>query len=82
MVGLAGGAMAFLAATGSLSDVWNKGSAPQNLLTVGEFVRERSLGIYLIARGFRPAALATLGVPEAPRAAAPPPAAEVVPAVS
>jgi Domain of unknown function (DUF4386) len=82
MVGLAGGAMAFLAATGSLLDVWNKGSAPQNLLTVGEFVWELSLGIYLIARGFRPAALATLGVPEAPRATTPPPAAEVVPAVS
>jgi hypothetical protein len=72
LVGLVGGSMAFLAATGALFDVWDKGSAPQGLLTVGEFVWELSLGVYLIAKGFRPAALAALGVPEATRPAVPP----------
>ncbi len=81
LIGLVGGAMAFLAATGALLDVWSKGSAPQNLLTVGEFIWELSLGIYLIAKGFRPAALAALGVPEAPRPIGPP-AVAVAPAAS
>jgi hypothetical protein len=54
--GIAAGALAFVAATGALLDVYGRQSAPQFLLTVPEMIWEATFGIYLVARGFtRPA---------------------------
>jgi hypothetical protein len=77
LVGLIGGPLALIAATGALFNVYDQNSAPQALLTIPEVVWEGSLGIYLIVKGFRAAGLDKLGVPrgevsvEAARTAAP-----------
>jgi hypothetical protein len=56
MLGLAGGALAVLAATGALFGVYERQSAPQFLLTFPEMIWEATFGIYLVVRGFtRPA---------------------------
>jgi hypothetical protein len=53
LLGLTGGAFAFLAATGVLFDVYESQSHPQLLLTLPEIAWEASFGIYLAAKGFR-----------------------------
>jgi hypothetical protein len=52
ILGLVGGSLAFLAATGVLFDVYDRQSAPQILLTVPEMIWEITFGIYLVAKGF------------------------------
>jgi hypothetical protein len=51
-LGLVGGSLAFLAATGALFDVYDRQSALQFLLTVPEMIWELTFGIYLVAKGF------------------------------
>jgi len=51
-LGLIGGSLAFLAATGALFGVYDRQSTPQMLLTVPEVIWELTFGIYLIAKGF------------------------------
>ena len=57
MLGLAGGSLAFVAATGALFGVYERQSAPQFLLTFPEMVWELTFGIVLIAKGFTSPAL-------------------------
>jgi hypothetical protein len=51
-LGLIGGTLAFMAATGALFDVYDRQSAPQMLLTVPEMIWELTFGISLVAKGF------------------------------
>ena len=53
MLGLVGGALCFVAATGVLFGVYEPQSHPQLLLTLPEIVWEASFGIYLVVKGFR-----------------------------
>jgi hypothetical protein len=64
LLGVIGGPLLFVGATLALFDVYNPNSTGQGVLTVGEFLWELLLGIYLIVRGFRSAGLASLGLPE------------------
>jgi Domain of unknown function (DUF4386) len=54
LLGLVGGALAVVAATGALFDVYDRQSTPQGILTVPEIVWEAWLGLYLVIKGFRP----------------------------
>jgi hypothetical protein len=54
MLGLIGGPLICLSGIGVLFDVFELGSAPQGIATIPEFLWELSLGIYLIAKGFKP----------------------------
>jgi hypothetical protein len=54
LLGLVGGSLAFVAATGALFDVYDRQSAPQFLLTLPEIVWEASLAIWLVVKGFKP----------------------------
>ena len=54
LLGLVGGSLAFVAASGVLFDIYEPQSHPHLLLTLPEIVWEASFGIYLVARGFRP----------------------------
>jgi hypothetical protein len=56
LLGLVGGSLAFVAATGVLFGVYEPQSHPQLLLTLPEIAWEAWFGIYLVARGFRPTA--------------------------
>jgi hypothetical protein len=51
-LGLVGGTLAFVAATGALFDVYDRQSAPQFLLTFSEMIWEVTFGLYLIVKGF------------------------------
>ena len=62
LLGVIGGPLAFLAATGALFDLYDQNSAAQGLLTVPEIFWELSVGIYLIVKGFRAAGLESLGI--------------------
>ncbi len=73
LLGLVGGTLAFVAATGALLGVYERQSAPQFLLTVPEMIWEATFGIYLIAKGFTS--------PAGRREAAPPRAATRVAAL-
>jgi Domain of unknown function (DUF4386) len=53
VLGLLGGALAVVAATGVLFDVYDPQSPPQFLLTIPEIIWEAAFGIYLVARGFK-----------------------------
>jgi hypothetical protein len=53
LLGLVGGSLAVVAATGVLFDVYDPQSQPQLLLTLPEIVWEASFGIYLVVRGFK-----------------------------
>jgi hypothetical protein len=62
LIGVVGGPLAFIAATGALFDVYDQSSAVQGLLTIPEIIWEASLGIYLVLRGFRKEGLDHLGL--------------------
>jgi Domain of unknown function (DUF4386) len=62
LIGVVGGPLAFIAATGALFNVYDQGSAVQGLLTIPEIIWEASLGIYLVLRGFRKEGLDHLGL--------------------
>ena len=57
MLGLVGGALIVLSGTAVIFGVTEAGSAAQVLASMPEFVWELSFGIYLIAKGFKPAAI-------------------------
>jgi Domain of unknown function (DUF4386) len=57
ILGLVGGSLAFLAATGALFGVYDRQSPPQILLTVPEMIWEMTFGIYLVAKGFTSSAM-------------------------
>jgi len=71
-LGLVGGAMAVLAATGVLFGVYEPQSHAQILLTIPEIIWEAGLGIYLVVKGFKPSPILRDGEG---RVAAPPAAA-------
>lgn len=52
VLGLVGGSLAIVAATGALLGVYEAGSAPQFLLTAPEMVWELTFGVSMIAKGF------------------------------
>ena len=53
LIGVIGGPLSLVGATAVLFGAWEQTSGTQLLLTVTEAVWESSLGIYLIAKGFR-----------------------------
>jgi Domain of unknown function (DUF4386) len=69
LLGLVGGALAIVAATGALFDVYDKQSVPQFILTIPEIIWEASFGIYLVVKGFKASSPILRGDPEAPVAA-------------
>ncbi|MEA2178006.1 MAG: hypothetical protein QOG77_1303, partial [Solirubrobacteraceae bacterium] len=54
MLGLIGGPLIFASGTAVLFGGIDQGSAWQGIATIPEFIWELSLGIYLIAKGFKP----------------------------
>jgi hypothetical protein len=54
VLGLAGGTLAFCAATAELFGLFPQVSGPSFILTLPEALWEASLGIWLVAKGFRP----------------------------
>lgn len=66
MLGLIGGSFAFTTATLVLFGVYEQTSVQSFLMTVPEMVWELTLGIWLIVKGFNPAAIATKTVRHAP----------------
>jgi hypothetical protein len=62
LIGVIGGPLAFIAATGALFSVYDQNSTAQAILTIPEIVWEASLGIYLIVKGFRSAGLRALDI--------------------
>jgi hypothetical protein len=54
LLGYVGGSFAIVAATGALLGVYDRGSAPQFLLTFPEMVWELTFGLWLVVRGFAP----------------------------
>jgi hypothetical protein len=70
LLGVIGGPVAFLGATGTLFELWDQNSTPQSLLTVGEFFWELLLGLYLIVKGFTATGLESLGFRAMPAASA------------
>jgi Domain of unknown function (DUF4386) len=54
MFGVIGGPLAFLGGIGVLLGAWGNPSGPLSALTVLEVIWEFSLGVWLLARGFRP----------------------------
>jgi Domain of unknown function (DUF4386) len=57
MLGLIGGPLIIISGTAVLFNVIEPGSAAQFIATIPEFAWELSLGIYLMVKGFRPAAI-------------------------
>jgi hypothetical protein len=57
MLGLVGGPLLCLSGAAVVLGIIEAGSAAQNLATVPEFFWELSFGIYLIVKGFKPAAV-------------------------
>ena len=57
MLGLIGGPLLAAVGVAIMFDVTERGSTAQALATIPEFIWELSFGIYLIAEGFRPAAI-------------------------
>ena len=60
-IGLVGGPLAFAAATGVLFGLYEQTSATAFLLTMPEIVWEASLGIYLVAKGFKASPITASG---------------------
>jgi hypothetical protein len=58
ILGLIGGPLLFVTAIAIMFDAIERGGAVQAVATIPEAVWELSFGIYLIVKGFRPAALA------------------------
>jgi hypothetical protein len=77
MLGLVGGPLIILSGTAVLFGLIDAGSPAQAIATIPEFFWELGLGIYLIAKGFRPSAVAklyptSLATEQAPTADDPP----------
>jgi hypothetical protein len=65
VLGVIGGPLAFISATAVLFGAYAQSSGASFVLTFPEVLWEASLGIYLIVKGFRPAAR-VLGRPGRP----------------
>jgi hypothetical protein len=59
MFGVIGGPLAILGGVGVLLGAWDNPSGPLSALTVLEVIWEFSLGVWLLARGFRPSPILT-----------------------
>jgi hypothetical protein len=57
VLGMVGGALILASGIAVLLGAFDKGSAPQAIATIPEFIWELSLGIYLMAKGFKPSPL-------------------------
>jgi hypothetical protein len=57
MLGLVGGPLICLSGIAVVMNIIEKGSAGQNIATIPEFLWELSLGVYLMVKGFKPAAI-------------------------
>jgi hypothetical protein len=64
LLGLIGGPMAVATATAVLFGAYDQTSAVNSLFTVPEAVWELSLGVYLIAKGFKPAPILVGDMPQ------------------
>ena len=60
MIGMVGGALICVSGIAVLFGVFDAGTPAQFVATIPEFVWELSLGVYLIVKGFKPAALAVM----------------------
>jgi Domain of unknown function (DUF4386) len=60
LLGMVGGALILASGTAVLLGAFDKGSAPQAIATIPEFIWELSLGVYLLVKGFKPSALIAL----------------------
>ncbi len=67
VIGLVGGPLVFASSTAVLFGAYEQVSALAGLLAVPVFVWEMSLAGYLLAKGFRQAAVARPAVPQVPR---------------
>ena len=67
LLGVIGGPLAFIAATGVLFNVYDQNSAAQSVLTIPEILWEVSLGVYLVVKGFTDAGLRALDLPRRPQ---------------
>jgi hypothetical protein len=63
VLGMVGGALICLSGIAVLLGAFDKGSLPQGIATVPEFIWELSLGIYLIVKGFKPSPLIAVDAP-------------------
>ena len=63
VLGMVGGALICLSGIAVLLGAFDKGSAPQAIATVPEFIWELSLGIYLMVKGFKPSPLIAADAP-------------------
>ena len=66
LLGLIGGPLICASGIGVLLGVFEPGSGPQVIATVPEFFWELSLGIWLIAKGFRPSPITTAKAADGP----------------
>ena len=66
LLGVIGGPLAFIAATGVLFNVYDQNSAAQSVLTIPEILWEVSLGVYLVVKGFSAAGLRALDMQRRP----------------
>ena len=60
VLGMIGGALICASGVAVLFGAFDKGSLPQGIATIPEFIWELALGIYLFVKGFRPAAVTAL----------------------
>jgi hypothetical protein len=60
MLGLVGGPLICVSGIAVLFGAFDKGSAPQAIATIPEFIWELSLGVYLVVKGFKPSAITAL----------------------
>jgi hypothetical protein len=63
VLGMVGGALICLSGIAVLLGAFDKGSLPQGIATVPEFIWELSLGIYLMVKGFKPSPLIAVDAP-------------------
>jgi hypothetical protein len=66
IIGLVGAPLVLLSDTAVILGAWTQVSAPGMLFTLPVAVFEFSVGVYLTVKGFRPTALAALGVRSGP----------------
>jgi hypothetical protein len=70
MLGLIGGPLIIVSGTAVLFGVIEPGSVTQFIATIPEFIWELSLGVYLMVKGFRPAAILSSATGEGKRSPA------------
>jgi hypothetical protein len=61
ILGMVGGTLIIASGIGVLLGAFDKGSAPQAIATIPEFIWELSLGVYLMVKGFKPSPILASG---------------------